>query len=331
MAAPARSAQRVLRRIGEHALSIVLVLWGAATLAFLAFRLIPGDAVDVMLGPQAQVSEAVKDGIRADLGLDQPVWQQYAAFLGRLLRGDLGESYQLRMPVTEVIGRQLLPTLQLTGLALLMAAIIAFAVVLTARGRFSRAVAAGAELLVLSAPVFWIGLILLTVFAFGLGWFPVSGSRGLPALVLPALTLALPVAALLGQVLRDGIEEAERQPFALTARARGAGHTRLTLRHSLRHGSAGALTLTAYLVGSLLGGTVLVETVFARAGLGRVTLTAITDRDLPVVTGVILLSALVFVVVNLAVDVAASVIDPRLRQRQRQSDTTTRRLLGAAG
>ncbi len=329
MSAPARTGRRVFRRAAEHALTIVLVLWGAATLAFLAFRLIPGDAVDVMLGPQAQVSQAVKDGIRADLGLDRPAWEQYLAFLGRLLRGDLGESYQLRMPVVEVIGRQLLPTLQLASLALLMAAVIAFVVVLSARGRVSRAVAAGAELLVLSAPVFWIGLILLTVFAFGLGWFPVSGSRGFPALVLPALTLALPVAALLGQVLRDGIEEAERQPFALTARARGAGHTRLTLRHSLRHGSAGALTLTAYLVGSLLGGTVLVETVFARAGLGRVTLTAITDRDLPVVTGVILLSALVFVVVNLAVDVAASLIDPRLRQRQ--PDTTTRRLLGAAG
>lgn len=329
MAAPARRGRRL--RIGEHLLSIVLVLWGAATLAFLAFQLIPGDAVDVMLGPQAQVSETVKEGIRADLGLDRPLWEQYLAFVGRLLRGDLGESYQLRMPVADVIGRQLLPTLQLTGLALVMAAVIAFAVVLTARGRVSRGIAAGAELLVLSAPVFWIGLILLTVFAFGLGWFPVSGSRGFPALVLPALTLALPVAALLGQVLRDGIEDAERQPFALTARARGAGPTRLTLRHSLRHGSAGALTLTAYLVGSLLGGTVLVETVFARAGLGRVTLTAITDRDLPVVTGVILLSALVFVVVNLTVDVAAFLIDPRLRRRQPQADSTTRRLLGAAG
>jgi len=327
VATPARTPERVLRRIGEHALSVVLVLWGAATLAFLALRLIPGDAVDVMLGPQAQVSEAVKDGIRADLGLDLPVWQQYVAFIARLMRGDLGESYQLRMPVAEVIGRQLLPTLQLTGLALLMAAVIAFTVVLAARGRVSRGLAAGAELLVLSAPVFWIGLLLLTVFAFGLGWFPVSGSRGFPALVLPALTLALPVAALLGQVLRDGIEDAERQPFAVTVRARGAGHTRLTLRHSLRHGSAGALTLTAYLVGSLLGGTVLVETVFARAGLGRVTLTAITDRDLPVVSGVFLLSALVFVVVNLVVDVASSAIDPRLRQR----DITTRRLLGAAG
>lgn len=316
----------VVRRAGGHVLSVVLVLWGAATLAFLALRLVPGDAVDVMLGPQAQVSEAVKEGIRAELGLDRPPLEQYLGFLGGLMQGDLGTSYQLRMPVTEVIGRQLLPTLQLTALALAMAVIIAFVVVLAVRGPASRAVAAGAELLILSAPVFWIGLVLLTVFAFGLGWFPVSGSRGFAALVLPALTLALPVAALLGQVLRDGIEEAERQPFAVTVRARGASPTRLTLRHSLRHGSAGALTLTAYLVGSLLGGAVLVETVFARAGLGRVTLTAVTDRDLPVVAGVIMLSALVFVVVNLAVDLAAGAIDPRLRNR----DNTARRLLGVS-
>ena len=129
-----------------------------------------------------------------------------------------------------------------------------------------------------------------------------SGSRGRAASVLPAVTLALRCAALLGQVLRDGIEQAERQPFALTVRARGASDTRLVLRHTLRHGATGALTLSGYLVGSLLGGAVLVETVFARPGLGRVTLTAIADRDLPVVAGVIMLSAVVFVIVNLVVD-----------------------------
>jgi len=266
-----------------------------------------------MLGPQAQVPEAVKDSIRADLGLDRPAIAQYLDYLAGLLRGDLGESYQLRMPVTEVIGRQLVPTLQLAGLALVFALLIALAVVLLARGPRAGAAVAAIELVILSSPVFWIGLVLLTVFSFTLGWFPVSGSRGFSALVLPAVTLALPCAALLGQVLRDGIEQAERQPFALTVRARGAGGTRLLLVHTLRHGSTGALTLAGYLVGSLLGGAVLVETVFARAGLGRVTLTAITDRDLPVVAGVIMLSAVVFVVVHLLVDLAYPLLDPRLR------------------
>lgn len=293
--------------------SVVLVLWGAATLAFVAFRIIPGDPVEVMLGPQAQVSDAVKDGMRADLGLDRPVVEQYGAFLGRLVRGDLGESYQLRLPVAEVIGRQLGPTLQLSALALVIAVVLALASALLVRGRTGRAVAFGVELVVLSSPVFWTGLVLLSVFSFQLGWFPVSGARDAAAIVLPAVTLALPVAALLSQVLRDGVEAAEREPFLLTVRARGAGPLRESLHHSLRHASVGGVTLAAYLVGSLLGGAVLVETVFARPGIGRVTLTAITDRDLPVITGVIMLSALVFVLVNTLVDLVVPLIDPRPR------------------
>ena len=307
--------------------SVVVVLWGAATLAFVAFRIIPGDPVDVMLGPQAQVSDAVKDGIRSELGLDRPVFEQYGAFLGRLLRGDLGESYQLRQPVTEVIGRQLGPTLQLSALALVIAVLLALASALLVRGRTGRALASGIELVVLSSPVFWTGLVLLSVFSFQLGWFPVSGARDAAALVLPAVTLALPVAALLSQVLRDGVESAELEPFLTTVRARGATPLRESVHHTLRHASVGGVTLAAYLVGSLLGGAVLVETVFARPGIGRVTLTAITDRDLPVITGVILLSALVFVVVNTVVDLVVPVLDPRLRR----ADAALRARVGVPG
>ncbi|MEV8251544.1 ABC transporter permease [Microbacterium sp. NPDC076768] len=293
--------------------SVVVVLWGAATVAFLAFRVIPGDPVSVMLGPQAQVSEAVKDGIRADLGLDRPPFEQYLSYIGQLARGDLGESYQLRMPVTEVIGRQLGATIQLSVLALLLAVVLALIVTVFVRGTVGRTIAASVELVVLSSPVFWIGLVLLSVFAFGLGWFPVSGARNPATLVLPAVTLALPVAALLSQVLRDALMQAERMPFAETVRARGATPSWFTLRHGLRHGAASAITLAAYLTGSVLGGAVLVETVFARPGLGRVTLAAISDRDLPVITGIILLSALVFVVVNLLVELLQPLIDPRAR------------------
>lgn len=310
---PRPRPRALLSRLGGIVASVVLVLWGAATLAFVAFRIIPGDPVEVMLGPQAQVSDAVKDGMRADLGLDRPVVEQYGAFLGRLVRGDLGESYQLRLPVAEVIGRQLGPTLQLSALALVIAVLLALASALLVRGRTGRALASGVELVVLSSPVFWTGLVLLSVFSFQLGWFPVSGARDAAAIVLPAVTLALPVAALLSQVLRDGVEAAEREPFLLTVRARGAGPFRASLHHSLRHASVGGVTLAAYLVGSLLGGAVLVETVFARPGIGRVTLTAITDRDLPVITGVIMLSALVFVLVNTLVDLVVPLIDPRLR------------------
>lgn len=304
----------VLLRIAELIVTVLVVLWGAATVAFLAFRVIPGDPVSVMLGPQAQVSEAVKDGIRAELGLDRPPLEQYLAYIGQLARGDLGESYQLRLPVTEVIGRQIGATLQLSALALGIAVVVALVVALLARGHVARAIATGVELVVLSSPVFWIGLVLLSVFAFGLGWFPVSGARNPATLVLPAVTLALPVAALLGQVLRDGLIQAERMPFAETVRARGAGRGWFTVRHGLRHGASGAITLTAYLTGSVLGGAVLVETVFARPGLGRVTLAAISDRDLPVISGIILLSALVFVIVNVLVELVHPLIDPRLRR-----------------
>lgn len=315
----------MLLRIAGLVASVVLVLWGAATVAFLAFRVIPGDPVSVMLGPQAQVSEAVKDGIRAELGLDRPPFEQYLTYLGQLVRGDLGESYQLRLPVTEVIGRQLGATLQLSALALGIAVVLALTVALLARGEAARAVATGIELVVLSSPVFWIGLVLLSVFAFGLGWFPVSGARNPATLVLPAVTLALPVAALLGQVLRDGLIQAERMPFAETVRARGAGRGWSTLRHGLRHGASGAVTLTAYLIGSVLGGAVLVETVFARPGLGRVTLAAISDRDLPVISGIILFSALVFVIVNLIVELVHPLIDPRLRRVASGPTTGARR------
>ncbi|MDR2997202.1 MAG: ABC transporter permease [Microbacterium sp.] len=306
--------RRLLTRIAGLAASVVVVLWGAATLAFLAFRIIPGDAVSVMLGPQAQVSEEVKAGIRTELGLDRPPLEQYFSYLGGLLRGDLGTSYQLRLPVAEVIGRQLGPTVQLTAVALLIALVLAFAVALFARRGVARGIVVTAELIVLSSPVFWIGLVLLGVFAFGLGWFPVAGTRSPATIVLPAVTLALPIAALIGQVLRDGMDQAERQPFAETVRARGAGPARLTLHHSLRHGASSTMTLAAYLVGSLLGGAVLVETVFARPGLGRVTLTAIVDRDVPVVAGVIMLSALVFVIVNVIVELLHPLLDPRLRE-----------------
>lgn len=310
-----RAASGPLKRLGGIVLSAVVVMWAAATLAFVTLRLVPGDPVEVMLGPQAQVGEAVKSQIRAELGLDRPPFVQYLSYLGQVLQGDLGMSYQLRLPVAEVIGRQLGATVQLSGVALLIALVLALAVALFARGRLFGGIAATIELIVLSSPVFWIGLVLLSVFAFGLGWLPVAGSRNPATIVLPAITLALPIAALLGQVLRDGVEAAEREPWVTTVRARGASPVRVRVRHSLRHGASGAFTLTAYFVGSLLGGAVLVETVFARPGLGRVTLAAITNRDLPVIMGIILLSALVFVVVNTIVELLEPVLDPRQRRR----------------
>ena len=302
----------VMRRILLRLAGMLVVVWGAATAAFAVLKLVPGDPVDVMLGIQGQATPELKDSIRRELGLDQPLITQYLSYLGRLLRGDFGTSYQLRLPVTDVIGQQLGYTLQLAAASLAIALVLSLLRAILVHGRFARGIVSVLELVAISSPPFWIGLVLLAVFAFGLGWFPVAGADGIQALVLPALTIALPVAGILGQVLRTGLEDAEAQPFATTARARGAGQARLVLRHTLRHASIPAITLAGYIVGSLLGGAVIVESVFARPGLGRVALAAITNRDLPVVMGIIVFTAIVFVLVNLLVDVAYRLIDPRI-------------------
>lgn len=296
----------------------VLVLWGAASLIFVLTRVLPGDPAGALLGPNAQVGEDVRQRLRSDLGLDRPVAVQYVDYLGDLARGDLGRSYQLRKPVSEVIAAQLAPTVQLAAAALAIALLLVVVGAVIGRRRGpARSVISTIEQIAIAAPVFWVGLVLLSVFAFSLGWFPVSGARGTGALVLPAVTLAVPTAALVGQVFRDGVEAAERAPFAETVRARGATDTRLLAHHTARHALTGTVPLAAYLVGSLLGGAIVVETVFARPGIGRVTLGAILQRDLPLISGLLLLSTLVFVIVALLADASAALIDPRLRVARR--------------
>lgn len=302
----------LLGRLG----GVLVVIWGAATLGFIALKFIPGDPVEVMLGVQAQVSDEVKAAIREDWGLNEPVLVQYFEYLGRLLTGDLGQSYQLRQPVAEVIAQQLPSTVQLTTLALVFALVLAAASALLARGRRAGRAVSVLELVVVSSPAFWTGLVLIAVFAFGLGWFPVAETNTPRSLVLPALALSLPVAGIVSQILRQGLDAAERQPFATSVRARGATPTRLLARHTLRHAATDSLTISGYLVGSLLGGAVLIETVFARPGLGRATLRAIIDRDLPVVLGIIVLAAATFAIITLLVDILYRVVDPRLRTRE---------------
>jgi peptide/nickel transport system permease protein len=169
------------------------------------------------------------------------------------------------------------------------------------------------ELVAISSPTFWTGLLLLTVFSFQLLWFPISSGLGVEGLVLPAITLALPIAGILSQVIRHGLDGASAQPFVDSARARGLTDVQLLRRHTLRHAALPPVTLAAYIVGSLLGGAVIVEQLFGRPGVGRVTLEAINNRDIPVVMALVVLAAVVFVVVNLIVDLLYPVLDPRLR------------------
>ncbi|WP_240607350.1 ABC transporter permease [Cryobacterium aureum] len=309
-----RPGARLVGRIGRIG-GMILVVWGAATVGFFSLRLIPGDPVNVLVG-LGNVSQRVRDQIRADWGLVDPLLLQYFHYLGRLLQGDLGTSYRMQQPVVAVIGQQLAPTMQLMGLAIAFAVLLAVGSALLGRGRRTGPMAGLLELVAVSSPTFWIGLVLIGVFGFGLGWFPVVATAGFGALVLPAVTLAIPVAGILSQVLRQGLDDAAALPFVDTVRARGASQTRLVLRHTLRHAAANSVTLTGYIVGSLLGGSVLVETVFARPGLGRVALNAIVNRDVPVVLGIIVLAAVSFSLVNLLVDFVADRLDPRLATEQ---------------
>ena len=312
MSPAANSTARWLAR--RLALAVVVVL-GAATVAFGALQLVPGDPVHVLLGGVAP-SQEVYEQVRRDLGYDRPLLARYGEFLGRLLRGDLGHSFQLHRPVAEVIGSQLWPTVQLAlaGFGLAFAAAAVLAVATAGRRSRLRRLSSALELLMISTPGFWVGVLLLTFFSFRLRLFPVAGGDGLAGLVLPAVTLALGLVGVFAQVMRDGLERALEQPFVLSARARGTGETAVRLRHALRHALIPMITLSGWVVGSLLGGTVLVETIFSREGLGRITATAIASRDLPLVTGIAVVAALVFTVLNIVVDLLYRIVDPRLKE-----------------
>ncbi|MFI1049737.1 ABC transporter permease [Streptomyces griseoruber] len=311
------SLPALLRAIVKRLVAALAVLSGAATLAFLTLQLIPGDPVAVMLGPGNAASPEIRAEITHEYGLDRSPAEQYLHYLGNLLGGNLGESYQLQRPVTDLIGDQLWPTVQLALFALLLAVTGAVALAAATAGRHPalRAAASLAELLAASTPAYWTGILLLTAFSFQLRIFPVAGAQDFASLVLPAVTLALSLAGVLAQVLREGLEAALAQPFVVTARARGLSDTAVRLRHALRHAAIPLVTLTGWLTGSLLGGAVLVETVFGRPGIGALTLQAATNKDIPLVIGLVLLSALVFVVLSTVIDLLYLVIDPRLRTR----------------
>ncbi|MEV4356633.1 ABC transporter permease [Nonomuraea sp. NPDC049625] len=304
------------RGVVKRVLAGLAVLWAAASASYVALLLAPGDTIDILVGDGPDTPE-IRARIVAEWGLDRPEVVQYVSYLWRLLHGDLGRSYQLQLGVGEILSTQLGPTLQLTlaaaGVGVSLAGVIA--VVTAGRGRWLRGAASAAELVSVSVPPFLIGLVLLAVFSFTLGWFPVSGASGPQALVLPALALGLPIAGVLGQVLRGGLERALEQPFAVTARARGLSEPRLVARHALRHALIPAVTLAGWFTGTLLGGAVITEVLFGRPGLGQVAMQAVTGRDMPVVMAVVLLSAIVYVTISTLLDLAYRAIDPRIGGR----------------
>lgn len=306
-----------LNALSKRLFTILAVLWGAATLTFIAVKLIPGDPVAILSGGDNVVDEAYRAVLTKQFGLDQPLWVQYLRYCWQALQGDFGVSYLYRLPVGSVISDAMQETLPLALGGLILALLLAITSALLTAGRYGvlRTSVSWLELTLLSTPIYWIGIVLLSVFSFRLQWFPVTGNDGVMSLVLPVITLSLPIAAILSQVLRDGLEEALSQPFSLTVRTRGVSEIRLRFRHGLRHAALAASTLTGTLLAGVLGGSVLTETVFGRAGIGQVTLSAIENRDMPLVLGVVMLSAVLFVTINLLVDALYLLIDPRLRKK----------------
>lgn len=293
----------------------VIVVFGAVTVTFGALRLIPGDPVRQTLGPNTNPPPELVEQVRHDLGLDLPLIEQYGLFIGRLLTGDLGRSYQLHDSVANVIGQHLGATVVLALSSFLLAFVLGLLLAVATAGRrpVLRRLSSTLELVMTSAPSFWIGILLLTVFSFRLHIFPVAGGTGLPGLVLPAVTLALGMAGVFAQVLREGLERALAEPFVVSSRARGTSETMVRIRHAMRHAMIPLVTISGWAVGALLSGAVVIETVFSRQGIGRVLATAITGRDFPVVTGIVVVSAVLFAVINIGVDWLYRVIDPRLR------------------
>jgi peptide/nickel transport system permease protein len=297
--------------IAKRVVSGLIVLWGAATLTFIGLQLAPGDIVDILAGET--VSDQTRAAIAAQWGLDQPVLVQYLDYLGKLLRFDLGQSYVMRQPVADVLGSQIMPTVALAVSAVLLSVVAAVALAVTTAGRgpIARGLASGLELLAVSVPVFWWGIVLIITFSFNLKLFPVVSTGSWTDLVLPTITLAIPTTGLLTQVLRTSMESALEEPFAMTIRARGVGEFALRLRHALRHAAVSTMNLAGWLLGGLLGGAVITEQVFGRSGLGTATLGAVTNKDIPVVMAIVLLVAFIYVLTSTIVDVLAVVIERR--------------------
>jgi len=301
----------MLVRLFTRLAASLVVAWASVTATFIGLHLLPGRIEDILAGDQNY--PGLHEAIAAEWGLNRGLLTQYIDFVSRIAHGDFGTSYVLREPVIDVIGSQLLPTVELAlaagVLALGLAVVLATAT--AGRGSFARALSSALELVLSSTPVFWLGFLLLMAFSFGLHWFPVSGGNGLQSLALPALTLALPTAGLLSQVLRKAMEQTLERPFVVTVRARGLTETNVRLRHVLRHAALPVVTLGGWLIGGLLGGAVITEKVFGRPGLGSVTLGAVLNHDVPVVLAVVLLAALIQVAASTLLDILATFIDPR--------------------
>ncbi|WP_203581679.1 ABC transporter permease [Microbacterium hibisci] len=309
------------RRAGQAA----IVLIAAFTATFILLQLLPGDAILIKYdNPELGLTPEQIESIRTAYGADSPWWEQYWVTLTGYAQGDFGYSTQYGTGVLQLIGEALPPTAALATLGFALAAVIAFAIAfLSTLSPFAwlRQALQALPGVFVAVPVFWLGILLIQVFSFGLGWVPIVGADPVAGLVLPVITLAVPISAPLAQILVRSIDEVQLQPFVTVVRAKGASPSWVLWRSVARNALLPTLTIAGVLFGELIGGAVVTETVFGRPGIGRVTEQAVANQDIPVLQGIVVLAALTFVVVNLVVDLLYPVLDPRLRGPQRAART----------
>lgn len=303
----------MLQFLVRRLLAALPVAIGVSILAFSMSHLTPGDPVTIMLGERATAADMAR--LRAQLGLDQPLPLQYWHYVANAAQGDLGTSIRSGQPVLREIADRLGATAALTGAAMLLA--IVLGVTLGTMAAVVRSAAAEASimtfaLLGISMPTFWSGLLFIMLFSLTLHWLPVTGS-GLPGLVLPSVTLALPAAAVLARMTRSSLLEVLGQDYIRTARSKGLPGRSVTLKHALRNAFIPVVTIVGLQFGGLMAGSVIVESVFARPGIGRFAVNAILARDFPQIQGIVLLAGLVYVVINAVIDLLYGVLDPRIK------------------
>lgn len=290
------------------------VLFAVSLLAFGMIHLAPGDPISIMLREHATPQLVAR--LRHQLGLDQPLYEQYWSFVSGAVQGDLGQSIRSGQPVVEEIAYRLGSTVQLTVAAMVITVPLGIGLgVLAAvtRSRLVNFLVMSFALVGLSMPEFWSGLLLILVFGLMLDLLPVVSEGGISALILPAITLALPASAVLARMTRANMLDVFGQNYVRTARAKGLAERVVVFRHALKNAFIPVLTIISLQLGGLLAGTVIVESVFSRPGVGRLAVQAILARDFPVVQGVVLLTGTVFVVINLLTDLLYPLVDPRMR------------------
>ena len=302
------------RYIIKRLLMLIPVLLGVAFIIFAIMIVAEGDPVYQVAGPDA--TEEQLEALREEMGLNGSLIERYFRYILNLLRGDLGTSYVSKMDVMKLYLQRLPNTLKLASLAMFVAVIISVPLGIVAavnQNSWKDTLAMILALLGLSMPNFWLGLLLMLLFSLKLGWFPSGGAEGFRSVVLPAVTVGVGLAALLTRTTRSSMLDVLRQDYLRTARAKGVSERKVVYHHALRNALIPIITIFGVQFSNVLGGSVLAETVFAWPGVGRLVVDAIDQRDIPTVTGALIMTTMLVTIVNLLVDIVYAYVDPRIK------------------